>query len=188
VIAGLILAGGESRRMGRPKLMLEHQGVSLLSLVAQKALSVCPVVYGVVGAYSDLYAPLLRAKGVEVIVNADWQEGLASSLRAGVAAMPPEVTAVLVMLADQPFVSQVHLQRLCTTFHEGYELVFSCYKATEGAPAVIAGSLFNAIQTLSGDVGARKLKPYARAVTCIPLDNPADIDTPQDVARFLLND
>lgn len=185
MIAGLILAGGESRRMGSPKLILEHQGVSLLSLAAQKALSVCPQVYGVVGAYGALYAPLLTAKGVRVVMNPDWQEGLAASLRAGIAALPPEAFAALILLADQPFVSRAHLLQLCATFQAGYELVFSCYDGVEGAPAVIGRALFQQVQMLSGDVGARRLKPYAQRVTCVPLDHPIDIDTPQDAAMFL---
>lgn len=185
MVVGLILAAGESRRMGAPKLTLRYGGESLLALAARKALAVCPQVYGVVGAYRELYAPILTAAGVVVVDNPAWAEGLAASLRAGIAALPETATGALVLLPDQPLVAEAHLKRLVARFHEGYELVFSSYDGTEGAPAVIGRPLFGQVMALAGDAGARRLKGHAGTFASVPLAEAADIDTPEDAARLL---
>ena len=184
MIAALVLAGGESRRMGAPKLALEFEGKTLLVRAAETALQVTPHVVVVVGAYAELYTPLAIEAGAEVVVNSEWREGLASSLRAGVAALPTETEAALVLLGDQPLVPVEHFEKLLETYRlSAAPLVFSTYDGVRGAPTLIDHSLFGAVQTLTGDTGARALQDLAE-VAEVRLATAFDVDTPEDAARL----
>ena len=183
MIAALVLAGGESRRMGQPKLLLEHRGRTLLASAVARAGQVTDQVFAVVGAYADLYKPEAEWAGASVIDNPDWQEGLASSLRAGVTALAESVEAVVVILPDQPFVSADHLAALISTHRSSKApLVFSRYASALGAPALIARPLFPAVQALRGDRGARALIAAAEMVAEVVLADGRDVDTPEDLS------
>jgi molybdenum cofactor cytidylyltransferase len=186
VIVSLILAGGESKRMGFPKLTLEYQGQTLLGRAIDRAKAVTDQVFVIVGAYSDLYKPLAGQAGATVLENPDWPEGLASSLRIGAAALDDRVEAALVILPDQPFVSGRHLQALLTTWQSTKAaLVFSRYQGILGAPCVIDKSCFPRISELTGDKGARALVNASTITAEVALTEFVDIDTPEEVRVFL---
>ena len=185
-VSAVILAGGESRRMGGPKLALELEGRTLLARAVETALQVCPQVLVVVGAYAELYTPLAEAVGARVVVNPNWREGLASSLRVGVASLPPQTAAVLVLLGDQPLVPVAHFEKMLSLYRStDATLLFSQYDGVRGAPTLIDASLFGAVQTLTGDTGARALQDLAR-VAAVPLAASFDVDTPADAVRLRL--
>jgi molybdenum cofactor cytidylyltransferase len=185
MIAALVLAGGESRRMGQPKLLLEHRGKTLLAGAIKRAACVADQVFTVVGAYSDLYRPEAEWAGAVVVENPNWSEGLASSLRAVVATLEPEVEAALVILPDQPFVPTKHLKALIGAYREtGSSLVFSRYQGTHGAPTLIARSHFPSVLELRGENGAKTLKKTEAPVTYVELENGWDVDTPSDANRL----
>ena len=185
-VAGVVLAAGESRRMGFAKLLLRHRGRSLLARAAAAAGQVCDTVWVVVGAYPGRYGNEAKAAGAEVVVNPDWEEGLASSLRRGIEALPPGIGAALILLADQPFVGKGHLEALLDRRRtDGCDLVLSRYEDVLGAPALVDRSLFPQITTLRGDRGARALTHVASSVGEVPLRAAHDVDTPEDVAHWL---
>lgn len=185
-VAGVVLAGGESRRMGFAKLLLRHRGQSLLARAAATAAQVCNALWVVVGAYPRRYRDEVKAAGAQVVMNPEWREGLASSLRRGIEALPPEFGAALIILADQPFVERQHLEALLERHRsDGCDLVLSRYQGVLGAPALVARSLFPQIMTLRGDRGARTLTRFASAVCEIPLRDSQDVDTPEDAATWL---
>ena len=170
--------------MGEPKLVLELGGQTLLARAAETALQVCPHVVVVVGAYAEVYAPVAEAAGAEVVVNPEWREGLASSLRVGVAALPPETGAAFVLLGDQPLVPVEHFEKMLAAYRaDAATLVFSSYDGVRGAPTLIDRTLFGAVQTLTGDTGARALQNGAR-VAVVKLEHAFDVDTPEDAARL----
>ena len=171
--------------MGFAKLLLRHRGQSLLARAAAAA-RVCDGVWVVVGAYPRRYGNEAGAAGAEVVVNPDWEEGLASSLRRGIEALPPVFGAALILLADQPFVEKGHLRALLERRRtEGCDLVLSRYEGVLGAPALVDRSLFPQIATLRGDRGARALAPVASSVGEVPLRAAHDVDTPEDAATWL---
>ncbi|MCA9837271.1 MAG: nucleotidyltransferase family protein [Trueperaceae bacterium] len=186
MITGIILAGGESQRMGKAKLALEYQGKSLLEHAIGKAKPLCDEVLVVVGAYHDTYKPLVEKGQASLIYNADWQEGLGSSLRTGLLRVPEQTELALVLLGDQPFIPETHLQDLLKT-QQDYraDLVFSSYEGIQGPPVVIAKELFNHASELKGDKGAKTLKREGTRVAELELEHYQDIDTPEDVRRFL---
>jgi molybdenum cofactor cytidylyltransferase len=185
VIASIILAAGESRRMGFPKLMLEHQGKTLLALTIEKAREVSDLIIVVVGAYADLYRPEAEKAGAVVVTNPNWQEGLGSSLRTGIKALPENVTASFVLLADQPFVTTVHLQALLQEQGSSKaQLVFSGYEGIKGPPVLVAQSLFEAAKELPGHCGAKALMRDGVKAAEVRLEHSEDIDTPEDVQKL----
>jgi molybdenum cofactor cytidylyltransferase len=186
VTISLILAGGESKRMGFPKLLLEHRGHTLLALAVHKAKAVSKEVVVIVGAYEHHYTSVAEKAGAKVLKNPAWSEGLASSLRVGVAALDDSVEAALVILPDQPFVSEEHLQTLLTTWQtQKATLVFSRYQGILGAPCVLDKSCFARVSELRGDKGARALVGERTTTAEVTLADFIDIDTPEEVRTFL---
>ena len=182
MIAAIVLAGGESRRMGFPKLTLEHAGQTLLAGAIYKAKQVSDLVIVVVGAYPEVYAPIAEAAGAQVVENLAWASGLASSVQVGIGALPEEVEGALVLLADQPFVTPEHLRALIDTHYTSKApLVFSAYEGVEGAPSFVGRKVFAEVATLTGDKGLRGL---GRARATVPLERPFDVDTPEDAERL----
>ena len=185
-IGAVILAAGESRRMGFSKLLLSHRGKSLLARAVSTAKKVCDEVWVVVGAYSRVYSAEVASTGVQVVLNRDWQEGLSSSLRRGISALPPGFDVAVILLADQPFVDREHLEALLKCHLYGRrDLVLSRYETTLGAPALIARSLFSHLLTLRGNIGVRALVGSARSVGEVPLKTSQDVDTPEDAKIWL---
>ena len=181
MITAVVLAGGKSRRMGQPKLLLEHRGKTLLANAIQRASCVTNQVLTVVGAYGDLYRREAEWAGAIVVENPNWAEGLSSSLRTAVRNLEPEVEAILVILPDQPFVPTSHLRSLLKTHNKnGAPLVLSCYQGVRGAPAVIARPYFSAVLELRGENGAKSLDSPEKPVTAVKLENGWDVDTTED--------
>jgi len=172
--------------MGRPKLLLQHAGETLLARALRVTSSVTPSIVVVVGAYAEVYMSEAKQSGVSTVYNPDWPQGMASSLAVGLDALSAEVTATLIVLPDQPFVTTDHLQNLLDTHHTtGMPLVVSRYAGSDvtGAPVLLHRSLFDAARRLSGDRGAKYLARHAPTAEVV-LDNPKDIDTPADVAQL----
>jgi molybdenum cofactor cytidylyltransferase len=170
--------------MGSPKLTFLYQGKTLLAHALSKAKTASDEILVVVGAYGDLYQAEAEKAGSSVVRNEAWREGLASSLRVGIASLSNSVEAALIILPDQPFVPLEHLQRLVKTWRDTKaQLVFSRYQGILGAPCVIARSLFTQVQTLQGDKGARGLIREGVTVAEVRLEQSQDIDTPEDAHR-----
>jgi molybdenum cofactor cytidylyltransferase len=184
MLASIVLAGGESKRMGLPKLTLLYQGTTLLTHAIKKAQAISSETFVVVGAYAEHYTPEAEKAGANVIVNPQWSEGLASSLRVGIAALS-HADAALIILPDQPFVPLEHLQTLIATWQKtGAALVFSRYQGILGAPCLIDKTLFERSQSLRGDKGARALIDETTTTAEVELTHSQDIDTPEDAKQL----
>ncbi|MBW4331196.1 nucleotidyltransferase family protein [Stakelama sp. CBK3Z-3] len=179
-VALLLLAGGRSRRFGdADKLSVDLNGVPL-GLHAANALSALPFAarIAVVGGTA------LRFPGFETVHNDAPEAGMSRSLALGVAAArAADPQAVLVMLADMPFVSADHVRRVLAAGDGATALVASSAGDTAMPPALFGADYFDALETQSGDKGARHLLRTAHIVTTAPGEL-ADIDTPEDLARF----
>lgn len=185
-VSAVILAAGASTRMGRPKLALPVRGTPMIRRVAQAALaSRCREVIVVLGEHADVYRPLLDALAVRIVENPDPGEGMGSSLRAGIAAVRPEADGVVVLLADQPFVTADAIDRLIETAGAGpWRIVASAYHGTVGPPVYFHRALFPELLTLEGDRGARSvIDRYPGEGVAVPLPeaDAADVDTDTDL-------
>lgn len=189
-VAGLILAAGASRRMGRPKQLLDWGGHPLVRVVAETALvaGLDPLLV-VVGHAQEQVRAALAGLPLGVALNPDYAQGQASSLRVGVEALPPNTSAALVLLGDQPFVTPAIIQTLCHAWRERRaEVVAPLYRGRRGNPVLFARTLFPELLTISGDQGARALLAADPArVLLVPFDDErplADLDTPEDYQRL----
>ncbi len=192
VVGVIVLAAGGSRRLGTPKQLLrDASGETLITRAVQTAVaSVCRPVVAVLGAAEDAIRPALDGLPVTVAVNPDWQTGMAGSLQVGLTALG-EVDAALVMLCDQPGVTQALLNSLVDTYHStGHALIACEYGGTLGVPALFARSLFPELMALRGEQGARRiLQSYAGPLARVPFaEGLSDVDTAADMARLGLTE
>lgn len=179
-----ILAAGGSTRMGVPKQLLDLGGESMLRRAAGEAIaSRSGDVIVVVGANGESVAKELDGLAARVVVNGDWEAGIASSVaaaarEAGALGAP----AVVIALADQPFVGATHLRRLASTIRASdARIVASAYPEGGGVPAAFDRELFGELEALRGDTGARDLIRRLPGVTLeIPIERPGDVDTKEE--------
>jgi len=177
----LVLAAGGSQRLGRPKQLLTWRGETLVRRAARAALgSGCDGVAVVLGAEEDAVREALAGLPVRVARNPGWEEGLASSIRAGVALARAEgAWAVLLTLADQPLVGAELLGRLVAAHRRGHSRVACRYAGGLGVPALLGGpGDLAALGQLRGDRGARALlRDATPPPLAIPFEDAAlDID------------
>jgi molybdenum cofactor cytidylyltransferase len=190
----LLLAAGGSRRLGRPKQLLQVGGKSLLRRAAEEALACgCGPVTVVLGARAPMLHSELEGLALSVCVNEQWQEGLASSIRAGLQAClsgeePP--ARVLIMLCDQPAVDRAFLAHLLALHLESGCAATACsVRGRAQAPAVFDAQLFGELLALRGDQGARELlRSIDRSIAAVEFPEGAiDIDATDDL-RWLGED
>lgn len=203
-IGALVLAAGESSRLGTPKQLLTGaDGKPLVSNVVH-ALHAggCDPIVVVLGAYADEVALALieDATTVHLVPNRAWREGMGSSIRAGIAAMSvhglmQDVSAVLVAACDMPTADGAHFAALREAFIDGAGgrtpvrvaseyLGNSVERATRGIPAVIPRHDWPQLLSLAGDRGAKGLFDATDTLT-VPLAHGSfDLDTPADVAAW----
>lgn len=183
-VGGLLLAAGEGRRFGRPKALVEFGGERLVdSGVRMLREAGCRPVIVVSGA-----API-EVIGAVVVPNPDWRTGMGSSLRAGLAVLPPGCPAVVIALVDQPRVTAEAVRRLAAAHARGATVAVATYGGRPRNPVLIAREHFAEVAAQAvGDVGAREfLRGRPELVTPVPCDDvaaPDDIDTPEDLIEL----
>jgi molybdenum cofactor cytidylyltransferase len=182
----VLLAAGASRRFGSPKQLARIGGQTLLRRMARIALAGRPAGCVVVlGARAERLRRELAGLDVRVVVNSRWRAGLSRSLAAGVAALPPDARAALVLLADQAAIGPADLELLRACWRRApRRIVAACTEGKFGPPAILPRAVFPALRRLRGDAGARDmLRDPRRGVVGIELPGAAlDIDRPSDLA------
>jgi molybdenum cofactor cytidylyltransferase len=185
LLYAIVLAAGASTRFGSAKQLARIAGRSLLHTTVSRAVEVAgSAVFVVLGARAAELAPLLRHSPASVIINREWSEGIASSIRAGVARLPAACSGVMLVLADQAAVTAEDLRRLLGTWRRQPDYVAAAlYAAGIGVPAIFPRSRFGDLTELRGDVGARALlHRNPDRVIRVPMESAAlDIDTPEDL-------
>lgn len=193
MIAGLLLASGASRRFGANKLVASLDGRAVVRWSAEALVSAVDATFVVVPAQSDAIRAALRGLPVHWVENADAPEGMASSIRAGVTALPAEADAVVITLGDQPLIDADVIRGVVATWRAAApetRAVIAEYENGRGHPALFGAPLFAALCALEGDRGARDLlASLGASVTVVRATGarPADVDTP-DVLAALARD
>ena len=193
-VAAVVLAAGGSSRLGHPKQLVHQEGVPLVVRAARTALATgaYPVVV-VLGANAEVVRATLSGIPVTPVVNPQWDHGIGTSVATGVKAIingAPSVAAVLVMLADQPLVSDAALRRLIEAWAESdtCAMAAATYSNTVGVPAVFGRAHFGALCSLPPAAGAARLLRRANAqLRRVAMPEAAvDIDTPHDLERLVV--
>ena len=184
----IVLAAGASTRFGSAKQLARVAGRPLLHTAVARAADVAgSAVTVVLGARAAELSPLRTHSQASVVINRDWREGMASSIRAGVARLPASCTAVLLMLVDQAAVTAEDLKRLANAWRRQPDYIVAArYGMTTGVPAIFPRSVFSDLASLRGDVGARVLlQRNPDRVVRVPMASAAiDIDTPEDLLEM----
>ena len=184
----IVLAAGASTRFGSAKQLVRIGDRPLLSLVAGRAAEVVgQALLIVLGAQAAELTPLLKHSPGSTVVNRDWREGLASSIRTGVARLPPSCAGVMLVLADQACVTAEDLRRLAGAWRrQPLGVAAAQFGGTVGAPAIFPRHLFGELNDLRGDSGARLLlKRHADSLVRVPMTSAAfDLDTPDDLLQL----
>jgi molybdenum cofactor cytidylyltransferase len=191
----IILAAGESKRLGQPKQNLVFRGKTLLQRAIDTALdSACSPVIVVLGANKEQISIQPRTK-ISILQNPDWPEGMASSIRLAIHEMMKQgADSTIIMLCDQPFVTAELLNTMLQTQKDTAKPIVACaYKGTTGAPVLFRKTIFQQLLLLKGHEGAKKiLQDQAEEIALVPFEKGAtDIDTMADyqqlIGRFSVN-
>ncbi len=181
----IVLAAGASTRFGSAKQLVRVNGRPLLHTAVARATDVAGTsVIVVLGAHAGELSPLLNHSSATIVVNRHWREGMASSIRAGIARVPASCNAALLMLADQPAVTAEDLKRLAGAWRRQPQYIAAArYGMTTGVPAIFPRSMFGELSSLRGDVGARSLlQRHADRVSRVTMPSAGiDVDTPEDL-------
>jgi molybdenum cofactor cytidylyltransferase len=180
----VVLAAGASRRLGRPKQLVEIDGETLLHRATRAALATQPAdLVVVLGHEATLLSAAVSDLDARCISAISWQHGMGHSLRSGVDALDPDCAGVLIVLCDQPALDALHLQQLVARWRVAPRgAVASGYAQTVGVPALVPRDWLHGAD-FAGDRGARRLL-QARAAETRIVTNEAlarDIDEPGDL-------
>jgi molybdenum cofactor cytidylyltransferase len=185
-VAAIVLAAGRATRMGEQKLLLPLAGRPIVGWVVDAALgSRASETFVVVGHEAERLGKALAGKRVTVVENALYEEGLSTSMQAGVRAVGERCDAVIFLLGDQPFVSSSLLDLLIDRFAEtGRPVVRPVVDDQPGNPVLMSAGLFPEILEQRGDVGGREIiGQHPDEVCLVPVGDPrvvVDIDSIED--------
>lgn len=190
-IPALILAAGASRRLGRPKQLIEFEGETLLNRTIRLARGAgADPVFLVLGAHFEEIRRTVPLQQVALVHNDEWKTGMASSIRAGLRALAlgaPAAKGVMLLTCDQPRLSVVHLRDLLEPYTEKKApIMASTYGGTRGTPAVFPREVFGRLSALEGDKGARSILVHPPCAL-IEVEFPGgevDIDVPADLGHL----
>lgn len=184
----IVLAAGASTRLGQPKQLAPVGGRPALHIVIANAVAVAGHnVMVVIGAHARDITPLLSRTSASWVVNREWEEGMASSIRAGLAALPPACEAAMILLGDQVAVTSGDLKRLVDAWKtQESSIAASVYDGRFGVPAIFPYVYFTELAQLRGDQGARSVLERNRdTLVRVPMPNAAiDLDTPEQLAEL----
>lgn len=189
-VTGIVLAAGGSLRLGSPKQLVRRRARTLLAHALEAATAALPTspLIVVLGAGALRLRLVVRraAPRATTVTHSGWSEGLATSLKAGLAAAPARTTAILVMLVDQPNVNARALRKVLDAWRRRPGLPAAAhYDGHPGVPAVLPRRYFKAVRSLRGDSGARTLLRGASTLTLVAMPEAAlDIDTPADLTQL----
>jgi molybdenum cofactor cytidylyltransferase len=191
MIAAIVLAAGESRRMGTQKLLLPFGSVTVVeTIVDELSASAVDEIVVVVGHEGERVARVLADRPVKVVANADYADGMLSSVRCGLASLPPDCDAVLIALGDQPEISRRLVDKMIDTFAGSEKgILVPVHEGRRGHPLLFSAGYIDEIMSQYDDEGLRGLL-HAHPDEVNELDVPtdavlADMDYPEDYAKTL---
>lgn len=188
MIVGLLLAAGGARRFGSQKLLARVNGEPLVRSAAATLAAATETLVVVVGSEAAAVRDALAGVDARIVPNDQWTLGLASSLRAGVAALDARATAVLIALGDQPMLDPRVIDAVLHQWRStGRAIVAPRYRGEQGHPVLFARSVFGELAGLAGDHGAKGVidrDPARVAHVDVDAPMPRDVDTVDDAAAL----
>lgn len=191
-IALIILAAGNSSRLGKPKQLVVFDGETLLERIVRESLeSICSPILVVTGKDSANFRQHLNKFDVQTVENKDWEQGMGSSISCGtreILAINDDLDGVVLCVCDQPFVKAETINNLVNIYvAKKYKIIASSYGKTLGVPALFDKSLFSELTELQGKSGAKKIIEKFLSETFL-VEFPRgeiDVDTEEDIEKLL---
>jgi molybdenum cofactor cytidylyltransferase len=189
-IAAVVLAAGRSSRMGpRNKLLEIVDGKPIVARVAETALdSGASPVFVVTGFEADRIAEALHGLDVTIVNNLAFEQGLSTSLHAGLAVLPPDCDGVVILLGDMPRIEPGDIASLISAAKDREAICAPVNNGKVGNPILWGAAYFTEMMQLTGDAGAKQLLPkHPECIVEVPIASDrifADIDSPSDLARL----
>lgn len=188
-IATLILAAGNSSRMGTPKQLLPAGKKTLLGVTIENVLlSKANNIYCILGANHKSISTAISKYNVDIILNSEYKSGLSSSIVAGIQHIKNQnFDAVLILLGDQPLITDISINLMVETYQKhNKNIIASLYNTSPGVPAIIPKKYFNSLLKLEGDKGAKGfLQTQKGNVITLNNSNLMDIDTKRDYEDYV---
>ncbi len=184
----LLLAAGASRRLGQAKQLLDIHGQPLIMYTCDQLGSVfAGRICIVLGANHELIEAKLGRYQSMSVINHHWQEGIASSIRTGINALPDSAQAVCIALVDQVSIHASHYQQLLNSWQQHPDsCVASEYEFSLGVPAIFPHDYFSKLLNLHGDEGAKRLLNSSKDVLPVSLPEAGfDLDLQADYQQFI---
>jgi len=185
----IILAAGASSRLGQAKQLVNLNGQSLLERQCNLALSLTENTYCVLGGDANKHKQVIGGKPINVVVNDYWQQGMATSIAAGVKALPSHIDAVMIILVDQWQLTPEHIERVAKLWLQSPEMIIATsHNASNakkiGPPVIFPKRVFSQLIELKGDSGAKSiLAKYREWLNIIEIPEAfVDLDTPEQLA------
>jgi len=189
LVGAVVLAAGKSSRMGEPKQLVILDGRPLLAHTLEnlRAARVSEIVL-VLGFAGEVIRAKVELHGVKVVENKDYEQGMGSSLRAGLAALDSNIDASLMVLGDQPFAQSQTFNGIIDCYqHSEAQIVIPTYRGFRGNPVLLDRSVFAEVMALKGDVGCRAIfGDHSSGIVKVAVDDIGvllDIDSRQDLAK-----
>ena len=184
----IVLAAGNSSRMGSPKQLLVYQEKTFLERIIDTALEIFDPnkIVLVLGARHHEISSVIKNKNIQIVINENWESGMASSIHAGMKTMSdifPEMKRCFISVCDQPYLTRdLFVEMLQLQETSSKEIVVAKYADTIGVPALFSKKYFKPLRELTGEQGAKKIiQQNMSDVECFEFEQGAvDIDTPSD--------
>jgi len=186
--AAIVLAAGRASRMGENKLVADVGGKAIVRRAAEAAVAAkaAPVIV-VTGHERERVESALAGLGVVIVHNAGYADGMSTSLKAGLSALPPGIEAVAILLGDMPEVDGALIGKLVAALEGGKKIAIPVREGRQGNPVVWARALFPELAKIAGDHGAKDvIAAHRAAVVEVPAGAGAfsDVDTPDALAAL----
>lgn len=190
-VAAIILAAGQSTRMGTPKQLLPFNGQPMIADICKKLVSLeLHSIACITGSENNLIKKAISKFPIQAIYNADFKQGMNSSLVTGINSLSSQedLEGILITLADQPTIPLAHYQLMAATFNQNTQSIISTsYGDSYGVPSIFPSSLFSELQELVVDKGAKSIiKKHldkTKFIRCEEALN--DIDSPEDYRKLI---
>lgn len=184
-IHGLILAAGNSARLGHAKQLVKYNNQTLLADIEKKLLESCAAVFVVLGHQAERFGQ--EIKSAQIINNPNWQAGMGQSLAHGANIASQQADGLLVALCDQPLINLEHYLALIKTFNQNPEhIVATQYQRQLGVPVVFPARLYEQLLTIKAKAGAQSIIiNNSASVLSIPCEAASyDVDTVDDLSKL----
>jgi len=191
LVTTVILGAGESRRMGKPKMLLPWGSTTIIGTVINSALeSLSDHVCVVLGADADKIAATLPGRRVEKVLNSSYRDGMLSSVQAGIRSLPPTTTAVMILLGDQPMISAEIMDRAIDRYRQSdKKIIIASVNGRRGHPLIFNAEYIPEILAYGPEDTLRTLQDkHPEEVEELETGNTEilrDIDTPRDYENEL---